>query len=172
MRTKKPKSEERAYCLRVFVIPEKSPKMSFGKHNLRLSKKKNIPWREIIMLETHSLYQFAESIIQAFDFDFDHCFGFFSSLDTPFKNDSSEKYELFVDIGEDPPLGSRAVKTALLKNVFPYDGKKMLFYFDYGDGWHFRVERVSELVPNKVAQYPLFRESVTESPEQYPDFEE
>jgi len=171
MRTKKPKIGDNAYRMRITLMPEKSPMMSFGKHNIRLGKKKTAPSRDIVLLETHNLYQFAEAIIQAFLFDFDHCFGFFDALDKSFYGDAGEKYELFVDIGEDTPPGSRAVKTARLKDVFSADGKKMLFYFDYGDGWHFCVERIGTRESERDVSYPLFFESADDAPEQYPNFE-
>ena len=37
-------------------------------------------FREIALLETQTLYNFAEAIIDSFDFDFDHCFGFFNNI--------------------------------------------------------------------------------------------
>lgn len=171
MRTKKPKIGENAYRLRITLLPEKSPMMGFGKRNIKLAKKKNAPSRDVVMLETHNLYQFAEAITQVFLFYFDHCFGFSDAPDKSFYSDAKEKYELFVDIGEDPPEGSLAVKTALLKKVFPTDGKKMLFYFDYGDGWHFCVERIGARESESQVRYPLFFESRDDAPEQYPGFE-
>lgn len=171
MRTKKSKIGENVYRMRITLIPEKSPMMGYGKRNLRLVKKKIVPSRYIVMLETHNLYQLAEAITQAFNFYFDHCFGFFDALDKSFYGDAEEKYELFVDIGEDPPPGSRAVKTTRLNNVFLKDNKKMLFYFDYGNGWHFCVERIGAREADQTVSYPLFFESADDAPEQYPSFD-
>ncbi|MEK7644012.1 MAG: hypothetical protein AAB390_01780 [Patescibacteria group bacterium] len=112
MRTKKPKIGENAYRMRITLVPEKSPMMGCGKRNMRLAKKKNAPSRDVVMLESHNLYQFAETIIQSFLFD-----------------------------------------------------------FDYGDGWHFCVERVAARESEREVRYPLFFESPDDAPEQYPNFE-
>ena len=136
--------------------------MHYGKHNRMLARKRKPPSRDIVMLETHNLYQCAEAIIQAFGFHLDHCFGFYDALDKRYYNDAEEKYELFVDLDIEPQEGSKAVKTALLKKVFSSDGKKMLFYFDYGDGWHFSVERIGAREADGAVLYPLFFESVDE----------
>lgn len=84
------------------------------------------------------------------------------------KINSQEKYELFVDIGEDPPEGSKAVKTAKVKNVFGKQGEKILFYFDYGDGWRFIVTHKETNSANAVEWYPRLGQVVGENPEQYP----
>ena len=66
--------------------------------------------REIELLENSSLYKLAETIIGAYDFNFDHCFGFFSKITESRYFDSEKKYELFTDLieeGEDlEPTGS------------------------------------------------------------------
>ena len=43
-----------------------------------------------------TLYKFAQTIVGAFDFDFDHCFGFYDTLD--FRRKAKKAYEYFVDI--------------------------------------------------------------------------
>ena len=58
--------------------------------------------RKIQIAETKSLYNFAKVITQAFDFYFDHCFGFYSDLKR--YHDSKKVYELFYDIDDvEPP---------------------------------------------------------------------
>ena len=42
-----------------------------------LDRKKSI-YRDIEIEGSKSLYKLAEAIVTAFDFDFDHCFGFYS----------------------------------------------------------------------------------------------
>ena len=36
--------------------------------------------REIEILENASLYKLAEAVVDAYDFNFDHCFGFYDTL--------------------------------------------------------------------------------------------
>ncbi len=53
--------------------------------------------REIEITPEKTLENLAQGIIRAFDFDFDHAFGFYSSLED-YYNDAEERYELFVDM--------------------------------------------------------------------------
>ena len=105
-------------------------------HGLRASLKPRV-YRDIEIESGLSLFELAEAITGAFGFDFDHAFGFFSRL-TGRVFDSPVRYELHSDEG----LGgkTRSVKQATIAQVFPRIGSKMLFVFDYGDEWRFRVE--------------------------------
>jgi hypothetical protein len=96
-------------------------------------------YRVIELAGQASLHDFAEAIINAYEFDFDHCFGFYSATHGNII-DSDEAYELFVDIeGEGLSPHACAVKTAFVQDVFQ-KGKCMTFLFDYGDEWKFLVE--------------------------------
>ena len=78
------------------------------------------------------MYDLAAAICAAVNFDFDHAFGFYSTLTSRYF-DSPEIYELFVDIGESVGEGAKSVKRTKVAKAFPKVGKKMLFVFDYGD---------------------------------------
>src|SRR4051812_23325068 len=54
-------------------------------------------YRDIEIESNKSLYDLAVAIVQAFDFDLDHAFGFFSKLDD-YIFDSPVRYELFADL--------------------------------------------------------------------------
>jgi len=126
--------------------------------------------RKIAILETQSLYTFARIIVKSFDFYFDHCFGFYSNIDS--YHDSFDSYELFVDIGEGGlDSNSKGVKKTKVKDVF-YEYEKMLFLFDYGDMWRFIVvrERIEEA--SKYRKYPFIVEKIGKSPLQYPPLKE
>ncbi|MBD3192848.1 MAG: hypothetical protein GF308_19570 [Candidatus Heimdallarchaeota archaeon] len=126
------------------------------------------PTREIIVLPDLSLYDFAEAIVKSFDFFFDHCFGFYDNLEDSLR--SREGYELFFDIGEESDYGS--VEQTSIQEAFPRDGKKMLFLFDYGDKWHFIVERARTMPIYPNIKYPqVYSHSLDPFP-QYPDFDE
>jgi hypothetical protein len=108
--------------------------------------------------------------VRAFDFDLDHAFGFYSKL-TEYCLDSPIKYELFADLeGGESDAGS--VKRTKVAQAFPDVGSKMLFLFDYGDEWRFKVEMVGmgEKVPK--ARYPKVIKSMGTAPPQYPDPDE
>ena len=124
-------------------------------------------YREIEIDSGKSLYDLAEGIVGAFDFDLDHAFGFYSKL-TSHYFDSPSKYELFADLeGGESDAGS--VKRTKVAQAFPEVGSKMLFLFDYGDQWQFKVEVIGlgEKVPK--ARYPKVVKSVGTAPPQYPD---
>ena len=79
--------------------------------------------------------------MQAFDFDFDHAFGFYGKLDE-YVFDSPVRYELFADLeggGE-----ARSVKRTKVGQAFLAVGSKMQFLFDYGDDWRFQVELIGQ----------------------------
>src|SRR5437764_7840611 len=94
-------------------------------------------YRDIEIEASKPLYKLAEAIVSAFDFDFDHAFGFYTGL-TPAKMwRTPPKFELFADMGE-ADVDVRGVKKTRIAEAFPKVGHTMLFLFDYGDDWHFR----------------------------------
>jgi hypothetical protein len=138
-------------------------------HILRASLRPKL-YRDIEIDSGKSLYDLAESIVEAFDFDLDHAFGFYSKL-TGHYFDSPSKYELFADMdGGESDAGS--VKRTKVAQAFPDVGSRMLFLFDYGDEWRFKVEMVGmgEKVPK--ARNPVVIKSVGTAPPQYPDPDE
>ena len=138
-------------------------------HIFRASLKPKL-YRDIEIDSGKSLYDLAEGIVQAFDFDLDHAFGFYSKL-TGHYFDSPSKYELFADL-EGGESDAKSVKRTKVAQAFPDVGSKMLFLFDYGDQWEFKVEVIGlgEKVPK--ARYPKVIKSVGTAPPQYPDPEE
>ena len=133
-------------------------------HVIRASFDKTI-YRDIEIPSDKSLYDLAKSIVTAFDFDFDHAFGFYSKLTGNFYK-SPIKYELFADMGESDAL---SVKKTRIVQAFPSVKTKLLFLFDYGDDWMFKVEFVDqgERIPKE--RYPRVLKSVGTAPEQYPE---
>lgn len=124
--------------------------------------------REIEIRSDGSLYELAEAIVGAYDFDFDHCFGFFDRIDNWLS--SEKKYELFADIPDtaDESPDSASVKDTSVSAVWIAPGVRMLFLFDYGDEWMFTVELLRvEAVQPKV-KYPRVLKSQGAAPEQYP----
>lgn len=115
-----------------------------------------------------SLYNFAEVIVNAFGFQFDHCFGFHDNLNDAYGN-SREVYTLFADLeegAEDPR--EESVKENFVYKVFA-PKKKMLFHFDYGDDWMFLVNCLDVVEPDAGKVYPLVSKVTGKAPEQYPD---
>jgi pRiA4b ORF-3-like protein len=125
-------------------------------------------YRDIEIPDTKSLYDLGEAIVEAFDFDLDHAFGFYSKLKGHIF-DSPVKYELFADMGESD---AQSVKHTRISTAFPKVGTKMIFLFDYGDDWRFHVEMIGKGQKQPRVKYPKIVASVGEAPEQYPDYEE
>ena len=127
--------------------------------------------RKIQIAGTKSLYNFARVITRAFEFEFDHCFGFYDNLRK--YHDSKRSYELFVDIGEAPSSSTvKGVKKTKIDRVFKNIGEKMLFLFDYGDGWYFTVELKEIKQAEKWDLKPVVLESIGKAPLQYPPCED
>ena len=126
-------------------------------------------YRDIELPSGGSLEDLAKAIVGAFGFDLDHAFGFYSSLGYRY-HDAEERYELFADLGQ-ADEGVRGVRRVKLSTAFPEPGKQMLFLFDYGDEWRFKVELIG-LGRKGKAVYPRVVKRVGEAPRQYPGLEE
>ncbi len=137
---------------------------------------KNDPkvWREVEILGEQTLYQFAEAIVSAFGFDFDHCFGFYSKWEGKFVNyyHSKEIYELFTDLPDvEHTPGAKGVEKVQVVQAFLRKDKKMLFLFDYGDDWEFIVH-LKEIKTRGKVSYPRIVKEKGQAPEQYPPLKE
>jgi hypothetical protein len=124
-------------------------------------------YRDIEIESAKSLYKLAEAIVGAFDFDFDHAFGFYSGA--PYaKAKSAPQYELFADMGDADP-GTLSVKKTRIDAAFPKVDHTMTFLFDYGDEWLFRVQLTGADRKASKVRYPRVIASHGEAPPQYPD---
>ena len=138
---------------------------STSTHILRVSMKPRL-YRDIEILSDGSLESLAEVIVFAFGFDLDHAYGFFSKL-TGNIYQSPIRYELFADM--EGAGTSRSVKRTAVETAFPRIKGKMLFLFDYGDEWRFKVEVIGLGKRDSNAQYPRFVGQMGKAPPQYPD---
>lgn len=129
-------------------------------------------WRKVAVRDSVRLYDLAAGILNAFDFDMDHAFGFFEKAGWGHL-DSEKRYELFTDLEEEgvEPTGAGSVKKTKVKDVWKKKGDTMHFLFDYGDDWWFAVklERMDDAAKGK---YPRVVDQKGDAPEQYPDYDE
>ncbi len=125
-------------------------------------------YRDIEIEATKSLYSLAEAIVAAFGFDFDHAFGFYSGITPAKMMREHPKYELFADMGEADP-GVVGVKKTKIPQAFPAIGHTMMFLFDYGDEWRFRVSLKGTGTKIAKVRYPRVVATHGEAPPQYPD---
>lgn len=130
--------------------------------------------RELEVAGEINLYRLAEAIVGAYDFDFDHAFGFFSKITSGWQlTESEEMYELFADLASQgiEPTGAKSVKKTKINEVWKNIGDKMLFLFDYGDDWRFVVELAGFGETQPKIKYPRMIKSTGVAPEQYPEVE-
>jgi len=130
--------------------------------------------REVEVLEGSNLYKLAKAIVKSYDFDFDHAFGFFSTISESGYFKSERKYELFTDLEDEgiEPTGAGSVKKTKTSEVWKNLGDKMLFLFDYGDTWLFVVELIQFGKKEDKKKYPRVVKKVGLAPEQYPEIDE
>jgi hypothetical protein len=146
-------------------------------HILRASLKPKL-YRDVEIDSAASLSALAEAIIAAFEFDFDHAFGFYSTLEGNYRA-APEKYELFADTEDSdsdaanaPQADAGNVTQTAVSKAFPKAGRKMLFVFDYGSEWCFQVELVKLGGKQPGRRYPRLLGTEGDAPEQYPGLDE
>jgi hypothetical protein len=124
-------------------------------------------YRDIEIASGNSLTKLAEAIVRAFDFEFDHAFGFYPDTEGRALTRGRPAYELFADMDE--ATGTQSVRETRIADAFQEVGQAMVFLFDYGDEWLFRVELTA--MGRKVAKgrYPRVLAKAGPSPVQYPD---
>lgn len=128
-------------------------------------------YRDIEVSPSISLYRLAEAITKAFGFDFDHAFGFYSGLTPAELTRVDPRYELFADMGEADP-GVFSVKKTKVSEAFPAIGHSLIFLFDYGDEWRFRVSLKETSTKQPKVRYPRIVTIRGNAPPQYPDPDE
>ena len=124
-------------------------------------------YRDIEIDSGKSLAKLAEAIVRAFDFDFDHAFGFYPDTKGRGVMRGRPAYELFADMGE--ATGTQSVRKTRIDDAFREVGQAMAFLFDYGDEWLFRVELTGLGRKAAKARYPRVLAKAGPSPVQYPD---
>ena len=127
-------------------------------------------YRDIEMPSSASLHALAQAILTAFDFDFDHAFGFYSGKTPRTLMHTEPKYELFVDLGEE--TGALSVKRTTVAVAFPKPRHRLTFLFDYGDEWLFQVALTGTGHKAPKVRYPKVLASQGDAPQQYPAWEE
>lgn len=130
--------------------------------------------REIEVSADCSLCDLAEAIVKAYDFSFDHAFGFFRKITERWDFKDAEKYELFADLEDQgiEPVDAGSVKNTKVSQVWKNPKDQMLFLFDYGDEWRWIVTLKAFGEKQAGVKYPRVLSAKGEAPEQYPDYEE
>lgn len=122
----------------------------------------SLPLRVMTVTGDTTLYDFAGHITVIFDRDFTRAFGFYNNLED--WRASTDSYELYADIDDEPGENSKSVKKTPVDQVLFQPGQKMLFLFDYGQELKFRLEliRLSEVNPQET--YPVLEDALGSVP--------
>ena len=143
----------------------------FNAQMTQYSEGENI-MRQVAVSGNKNLLHLAQVILNAFDFDCDHCFGFYGDIHKHPGREQTEIYEAFVDADVEPTNDlAKSVERTRIATVFKDVGKKMLFMFDYGQDWRFAVE-LKEIQKGSTEKLPKVLSSIGVAPPQYPPLDE
>jgi Plasmid pRiA4b ORF-3-like protein. len=134
----------------------KQPKTD-GNYTFKVSFDKRT-WRRIVLSGKHTLEDMHMIIQEAFEFDNDHLYSFFMDG----KAWSPNSFKCTLD--EQGPY----VTEAIIGELDLEAGDEILYLFDYGDEWKFRVLLEHKDEEGLRVLKPLITERHGESPEQYP----
>lgn len=106
---------------------------------VKLNDQKRI-YRDIAIDPMVNLVALASAVLKSFEFNNDHCYGFFTSPDVYGKGKDVVHYELFYDIGGEVEELTRSVEKTSVNELFKNVKDKRWMLFDYGDDWIFELE--------------------------------
>ena len=122
-------------------------------YTLKISFAENdpeFPWSKTIEVpEDFTFANLHDYIQEIIEFDNDHLYEFYSG--------KSQRNKLY-----------KISNSARLCDIFPLDGLKLFYLFDFGDNWLFKIIKTSKkqfLTPE--ISLPRIAKSVGENPEQY-----
>lgn len=138
------------------------------------------PYRVIAIRPYTSLTELGIAVLDAFDFDYDHMFGFYDNVKRYYSSKVSYEHPQFIESAKDfEDFGSGKINTQVFNmddhpatEIFTRKGKRWLMLFDYGDEWNFWLSLERKVAADTTKKYPVVLESKYDAPEQYPDYEE
>ncbi|MCP4458794.1 MAG: plasmid pRiA4b ORF-3 family protein [Cytophagales bacterium] len=139
------------------------------------------PHRIIAIRPFMPLTELGVSVLDAFDFDNDHLFGYYDNFKQHYSSKISYEHpEMIEDSADDwGGFSSRKIDKQVFNmddhtamDIFTRKGKKWLMLFDYGDEWNFWLSLEKKVVIDPKMDYPEMVESKYDAPEQYPDYED
>jgi Plasmid pRiA4b ORF-3-like protein len=124
--------------------------------------------RAVAISARANLFDLAFTVIKAYDFKFDHPFGFYGPTNGDLY-DAEVQYDLFTDMiseGEDlEPTGAKSVKGTKLADVWKFPGDEMTMVFDFGHDYRFRIVLFAHTVVE--VRRPEILRKVGRAPKQY-----
>jgi hypothetical protein len=140
------------------IIPE--PEFQGGIHFFKVSLGSR--WRRIAIPAQMDLDTLSISILDAFDFDYDHLYMF------SHKNRFGMLEHIHHPNMDEPPYASEV----LVGELSLKPGSAIRYLYDFGDNWEFDVKLECIEPPNEKIKYPVLLESHGESAEQYAYWDE
>jgi len=122
----------------------------------------NDEWERVIEISAGASLSILHSFIREIaDFDDDHCYMFFAG-----RSPTNRKIIFSEETGT--PCSSGNYGNVSLNEIYPLNGLKLYYLYDFGDKWLFEIRRIRK---KKVAQegimYPRILESTGRNPDQY-----
>lgn len=138
------------------TLPREGIKFVDGTYVFKVALAKSL-WRRIEVSADHTLLDLHRSIQRAYAFDDDHLYSFFMNG----KPWSREKFTCPMD--DEGPY----VDEARIGELGLFVGQSILYLFDYGDDWRFRVELEDIRTEGPKPHRPKVVEGKEKAPEQY-----
>jgi hypothetical protein len=115
-------------------------------------------WRIVKLAHNTKLHKLHLIIQQAFDFDNDHMYAFYTG--TSYRN--RKEFYCANPLGESNEYEDLTVEDAEI-----YKGQKFMYLFDFGDMWKFEIQVIDFIENEETDLLPQIIESKGKSPEQY-----
>ena len=129
--------------------------------------------RRIEIAQSDTLDLLAHAITQSYDFDMDHCYGFYDHVN---RHGSTKKaayrFELFSDLDMETLEDTHGVEDTHIYQLWNYTGSTWYFLYDYGDCWVFMVTLKGTDTKKDAISYPHILSSKGAAPEQYPNWDD
>jgi shikimate kinase len=139
------------------TLPRK--KYTKGTFTMRVSLRKGLE-RTIVLSSEHTLEDLHEAIQDAFEFDRDHLYAFFTD-GIPWSC-----HQILAPQDTEGPFADEV----LIGELGLVPGQFMKYVFSFGSEWHFKIE-ILEIIGDKGPDSPVITEKRGKSPEQYPSWD-
>lgn len=143
------------------TLPREGIKFVDGTYVFKVALARNL-WRRIEVSADHTLLDLHRSIQKAYAFDDDHLYSFFMDGKTWSRERFTSPFE-----DEGPH-----VDEARIGELGLFIGQNILYLFDYGDMWRFRVELEDIRTEGPKPRKPKIVEKKGKAPKQYGYYEE
>lgn len=143
------------------TLPREGAKFVDGTYVFKVSLAKNL-WRRIKVYANHTLLDLHHAIQDAYKFDDDHLYSFFM-------DGKLWSYECFNSLYDEKGPYVNDVRIGELGLSV---GQNILYLFDFGDMWRFRVELEEIRAEGDKPRNPKIIEKKGKAPEQYGYYEE